>query len=138
MRRSIFTVWLCLLAQLFAAPIWASGLTLCVADDGHVALERGHPDRYCATDLARHHPGETAADCGDPTAHRCKDLPLLEAGWGNAPASAFNAPTPFQLANALLAVLPLTPPHLHLVSAFSAIGVSPRILHAVRIVVLRV
>jgi hypothetical protein len=88
-RRSHATkllVWLCLLLQLSGTAI-AFGTVLCVASDGHVALEVAHPGS-CATETRRHHdPAAHDEDthdavlgehCGE---HPCTDIALGQTAW---------------------------------------------------------
>jgi hypothetical protein len=56
-----------------------AGVNLCVAADGHIALEFGHAELPCLRDIERHHPGESAFDAHEFEHHACEDLPLLES-----------------------------------------------------------
>jgi hypothetical protein len=56
-----------------------AGVNLCVAADGHIALEFSHAELPCRRDIERHHPGESAFDAHEFAHHACEDLPLLES-----------------------------------------------------------
>ena len=55
-----------------------SGFNLCVAADGHTALELSHAEMPCVRDIERHHPGEEVFGAQEFARHPCEDVPLLE------------------------------------------------------------
>ena len=68
--------WFCLVLQLTAAAA-TFGRVLCVAADGHVALEVAHPGS-CETETRRHHPLSPAGitlKCSD---HPCTDIAVWQ------------------------------------------------------------
>jgi len=71
------TVWLVVAVQLCASLAYATELTLCVARDGHVALETPHELAACVRDYQRHHGGASGLDTPDAADHGCKDTPLV-------------------------------------------------------------
>lgn len=81
-RAATLVVWVCLLLQLSGTAV-AVGTVLCVASDGHVALEVAHGGT-CVTEARRHHDGaehdDAALDdlCGE---HPCTDIALAETPW---------------------------------------------------------
>lgn len=131
--RPIRTIaWLCLLLQLGGAAS-AFEAVLCVASDGHIAVEAAHAGT-CETEARRHHDDrEGLADaCGD---HPCTDIALGETAWRTLERSLDGVlGTP-----ALIALLP--PPTAVATAAASpadraAAGPDPRLV-ARRTVVLR-
>lgn len=50
------------------------GVSLCVADDGHLAVEIAHDGADCTTDEQRHHEGEESDECSELTEHSCLDV----------------------------------------------------------------
>ena len=71
-RRALARLsWLCLVLQLVGAGA-TFGRVLCVATDGHVALEIAHAG-VCDTETRRHH-GEEPAGIGACAEHGCIDI----------------------------------------------------------------
>ncbi|MCW5890876.1 MAG: hypothetical protein KIT14_10010 [bacterium] len=69
--------WLCLLLQLGGAAL-AFETVLCVASDGHVALETAHAGT-CEAEARRHHEADHDAGLGAPcNGHPCTDIALGE------------------------------------------------------------
>ena len=81
-RSHSTTAWLAVALQLWLGLAAASGLVLCLAADGHIALERAHPGEGCLSELSRHH-----GEGGLPAAlhaisnhdHACQDFPAVRA-----------------------------------------------------------
>ena len=87
-HSNILATLVCVLLQLGVATSFAQGLVLCVADDGHVAVELSHVAARCVADYRRHHP-EPLSDMGsDLDSHACTDTVL-----GSAPAWRHAEPT---------------------------------------------
>jgi hypothetical protein len=71
-RRALARLsWLCLVLQLVGAGA-TFGRVLCVATDGHVAVEVAHAGA-CDTETRRHH-GEEPAGIGACAEHGCTDI----------------------------------------------------------------
>jgi len=66
-----------LVAQLLLS-VAPGGLNLCIAADGHAAVEFSHDDEPCLQDAQRHHPEEAAVAPRELERHPCRDVPLLE------------------------------------------------------------
>ena len=80
-RHSNILIALVCVLQLGGALGTGRGLVLCIAEDGHVALELSHAAARCVADYRRHHP-EPLSDIGsDLDSHACTDTVL-----GSAPA----------------------------------------------------
>lgn len=62
---------LVLVLQLLGGILPGSSLVLCVAADGHTAVEVAHADGRCIADYQRHHPEVT--DACDLDQHACVD-----------------------------------------------------------------
>lgn len=76
-RAGRTVAWLCLVLQLVGGA-WALGRMLCVAADGHVAIELVHSGA-CDVEARRHHRGpqsDLARGCQD---HSCTDIALVDA-----------------------------------------------------------
>jgi hypothetical protein len=78
-RRHIVILWLCAVIQLVASIQPALGLRLCVADDGHTAVELAHADPECLGELRRHHPGAGAFSGDELAPHSCRDVSIVES-----------------------------------------------------------
>lgn len=63
-----------LVLQLLTSASSVSGFVLCMADDGHIALEAAHGDSECLGDYLRHHPAD--ATSRDLEQHGCTDSTL--------------------------------------------------------------
>ncbi len=75
-RRTLARLsWLCLVLQLVGAGA-TFGRVLCVATDGHVALEIAHGG-VCDTEARRHH-GEEPAGIAACAEHGCIDIAFSE------------------------------------------------------------
>lgn len=72
--------------QVLAAALPGSNLALCIAADGHTAVELAHPEPSCRTDFRLHHPGE--AEAHDLDRHACIDIVLSQPPFCSAPDSA--------------------------------------------------
>jgi hypothetical protein len=83
--------------QLLVCIGFASDVVLCVAADGHIALEIPHVAGPCLTDYDRHHPDSSRLDIVDIEHHGCRDTLLSQpAVWRNeemAGASMLTPPT---------------------------------------------
>jgi hypothetical protein len=74
----ITAVWFAAIVQLVASVGFAAEITLCVADDGHIALEAPHPPGPCLTDYHRHHPRASHLEAIDFEHHGCTDTLLSQ------------------------------------------------------------
>ncbi len=74
----IAAVWFAAGVQLFASIGFASDIVLCVADDGHIALETPHAAGPCLTDYNRHHPRASHLEVLDLEHHGCTDTLLSQ------------------------------------------------------------
>jgi hypothetical protein len=75
--RHILIVWCCTLLQLVGAAGPASGVVLCVAEDGHITFERPHGATPCAADYVRHHaPSARTVRPDEGHRHNCVDTLL--------------------------------------------------------------
>ncbi len=80
----IVTAWSGALVQFLFCIGFASDVVLCVATDGHIALEIPHAAGPCFTDYDRHHPGSSRLDIVDIEHHGCRDTLLSQpAAWRN-------------------------------------------------------
>lgn len=79
-NSNILATLVCVLLQVGGATV-AHGLVLCVADDGHVAVELSHVATRCAADYRRHHPEPLSEMGSDLDPHACTDTVL-----GSTPA----------------------------------------------------
>lgn len=70
----VICLYLCVGLQLLMSACPASGMVLCRAEDGHVAIETGHCGSPCLDDYRRHHPVDPAPR--DFERHRCTDTVL--------------------------------------------------------------
>jgi hypothetical protein len=68
--------WLCLLLQLSGGAM-AFGTVLCVASDGHLAVETAHAGA-CETETRRHHDEHGAGLTDACSGHPCVDIALAE------------------------------------------------------------
>lgn len=73
---SQWRVWAAVVMQLCSGLAWACGLMVCVAADGHIALEPSHARTSCRADFDRHHPGEPDSLALDTDGHGCRDIML--------------------------------------------------------------
>ena len=71
-------LWLSLILQLALSLQPSIGLTLCVADDGHMSFELAHSEP-CTRELRRHHPDRRQFEVDELAHHPCRDIPLLES-----------------------------------------------------------
>ncbi len=79
-RRGRAIGWLVVAIQLLISVEAPVGLNLCIAEDGHTAIEFSHAQQpSCNRDSERHHPGEQVSDAHDVARHPCNDVPLLRA-----------------------------------------------------------
>lgn len=53
-----------------------TGLSVCVAEDGHATIEVAHAELPCTSHLRRHHP-DGAVEASHLGEHPCRDLPFL-------------------------------------------------------------
>jgi len=90
--------WLCLVLQLVGAAA-TFGRVLCVATDGHVALEIGHPGA-CDTEARRHH-GEEPAGIVACAEHGCIDIAFSQPALRSSHDEI--APTPALAASTVVA-----------------------------------
>ena len=60
------------------ATVLPHGVALCVADDGHVAIETAHGNSPCFTDSRRHHGAGEGLGCAESGYHPCSDFSLSE------------------------------------------------------------
>jgi hypothetical protein len=85
--------WIAIAVHATTGLVYPAGVVLCVADDGHVAVETVHETARCTADFERHHPETAATD--DPHAHPCTDTfisqPLARSAFA-IPACATLAP----------------------------------------------
>lgn len=94
-----------LLAAYLSVGVVPGGFSLCIAADGHAAVEPSHDGEPCLREVERHHPDvEIVADELDH--HPCQDVPLLEAEHWRMPDR-------------------LAPAHAGIVAAISAIAPAP-------------
>jgi hypothetical protein len=93
MRRARFvTAWSTVLLQLLVCIGLASDVVLCIAADGHVALEMPHATGPCLTDYDRHHPGASRLEACDVRNHGCRDTELSQPeAWRDENTAAENA-----------------------------------------------
>ena len=114
-----------------------SGFSLCVAADGHTALELSHAELPCLRHIARHHPGEKVLDANEFARHPCEDVPLLETGPYRATDNIRLTPPTVPVALAPFLTVPASPrPLLHLVtSAYPPRERAPRALRSVILLV---
>lgn len=102
------------------------GFALCIAEDGHAAIEVAHLEESCATEVDRHR-GPTAAGLGELDRHPCTDValsqpslrPSLEALPLDSPGRrstdlVLAPPRPHAIARRVAA--DLVPPHLRALS----------------------
>lgn len=76
---------ICVMTQFTVSAFAPFGLSICRANDGHVALEMAHDDGQCLLDLRRHHPdGEAEHDSAD---HGCSDTKIAAASGATAAVS---------------------------------------------------
>jgi len=68
---------LTVLLQLLGSVPASFGLNICVADDGHRALEVGHGDLPCNSDFLRHHPREGLEAEHGLEQHPCEDVEIV-------------------------------------------------------------
>ncbi|MFN8626359.1 MAG: hypothetical protein U0587_10320 [Candidatus Binatia bacterium] len=73
-RFATGTVVSVLMLQLLGGMLPGSSVVLCVAADGHTAVEAAHVDGRCFADYRRHHPEATGV-C-DLDQHACVDVVL--------------------------------------------------------------
>lgn len=64
-------------------------VALCVAEDGHTALEVAHAEPHCLTDYRRHHPDSDKVS--DFEQHRCTDIVMSQIPLPSAHFSHLNA-----------------------------------------------
>lgn len=100
--RSLRTLaLLCLLLQLSGVAL-AFEKVLCVAPDGHVALEVAHAG-LCETETRRHHAAAHDSGVGTPCGdHPCTDIALGQTAWRAIPRGGDGDPA----APSLITVLP--------------------------------
>jgi len=84
---SLIGLYLCLGLQLLMGAWPASGMLLCRAEDGHVAIEVGHGESPCLGDYHRHHPRDPAPR--DFEHHRCTDTALVSPAVSSASMRTF-------------------------------------------------
>jgi len=71
-------LWLCLLTlQLVAGGHAAGELSLCIAEDGHRAVELSHHERPCRREVQRHHPSQDVHPGHGEDEHPCRDVPFV-------------------------------------------------------------
>ena len=58
----------------------AQGAVICVAQDGHFAIENAHPNTSCVTVQKDSHPAPLASAPKNPTRRPCQDTPILGLG----------------------------------------------------------
>jgi hypothetical protein len=127
-------VWLVLSLQTVAVP--AFGSVLCIADDGHMAIEADHGAARCEAEYVRHHPDDSPRAL-DADAHGCRDIPIVQvpvrkalANWGAAAGRPAGVSTPA-----------LPPLHLTRVQVFeraSTVGFVATVVPLLRTIVLLV
>jgi hypothetical protein len=79
--------------QLLVCIGLASDVALCVAADGHIALEiPHHPTASCHTDYDRHHPDASRLEACDVQSHGCRDTVLSQPeAWRDEETATGNA-----------------------------------------------
>jgi hypothetical protein len=100
-RRSAHVATACAVAliQLLVCIGFASDIVLCVAADGHIALEMPHAAGPCLTDFNRHHPGAPHLDTFDIDRHGCQDTLLSQPpAWRNEKTASARAVGPSAVA----------------------------------------
>jgi hypothetical protein len=98
-RRALAPLaWLCLVLQLVGAAA-TFGRVLCVATDGHVALEIAHAGA-CDTETRRHH-GEEPTGIAACAEHGCTDIAFSQPALRSSHDEI--APTPALTASPLVA-----------------------------------
>jgi hypothetical protein len=71
--------------QLVLSAFPGADLAICIAADGHTAVEVAHAARGCRTEVERHHPGAGATyDLGQ---HPCVDIVLAQPSLRSAPGA---------------------------------------------------
>ena len=58
----------------------AQGAVICVAQDGHFAIENAHPNTSCVTVQKDSHPAPLASAPKNPARRACQDTPILGVG----------------------------------------------------------
>ena len=98
-RRALARLsWLCLVLQLVGA-VTTFGRVLCVATDGHTAVEMAHAGA-CDTEARRHH-GEEPAGIAACAEHGCTDIAFLQPALRSSHEDI--APTPALAASPVVA-----------------------------------
>jgi hypothetical protein len=91
-RNRRVTTWSAVLLQILVSIGLASDVVLCIAADGHVALEVPHPTGPCFTDYERHHPGTSRLEACDVQSHGCRDTVLSQPeAWRDEETATGNA-----------------------------------------------
>jgi hypothetical protein len=79
-RRTLTRLSLCCLVLQLASAVTAAGRVLCLAADGHVAIEVAHAGS-CETEAIRHHGAADAGLATECTDHSCIDVPVSQLSW---------------------------------------------------------
>ena len=95
--RTVFTCLL-LLLHLFAAAGMAQGAVICVAQDGHFAIENAHPNTGCVAVQKDSRPASLESVLENSARRPCRDTSILGVGSHfTIPSNVEPAPPAFQL-----------------------------------------
>ncbi|MFT5042915.1 MAG: hypothetical protein ACI8TX_003910, partial [Hyphomicrobiaceae bacterium] len=84
MRRRLNRITAFALLGMCLTAIVPQGVALCLAADGHMAVELSHGEEACTTDQQRHHDGEELSV--EHEGHGCRDIFLSSGSDTVAPA----------------------------------------------------
>ena len=77
-RRRLYKAARVLVLLQIAVGLTPAGFGLCIAADGHTALEVAHDGLPCLQEVRRHHPDDAAVDAREIARHPCRCVPLLD------------------------------------------------------------
>ncbi len=72
--------WLCLLLHLFAGTGMAQEAVICIAQDGHFAIETPHANTGCVAAQQTHRPIPSGPALENSAPQTCQDTPIFAAG----------------------------------------------------------
>lgn len=79
------------LVSLSFAAFVPQGIALCIAADGHVAIEASHGSAPCSLDAKRHHDTDSGPECVETQHHACNDFSLSAGAEHLIPAKSVPA-----------------------------------------------